>query len=136
MRQGILVGCYLLGLAAGASAPAHAQSPASSQQPRVSIGGFWSANVATARYLPKPIAIDSRQWSGGGVTVDVPLGGALSLDARAMWNRRGARLTLTPSNDVSLEVHADYLSLPVLFKVAGGGAVLRMRWPDRSSAFD
>lgn len=123
MHRTLRIGCSALALVAVLAAPAHAQSSAPGQPERVSIGGFWSANVATARYLPKPIAIASRQWNGGGVTVDVPIGASFSLDTRAMWNRRGAKLALTSSNSVSQEVFVDYVSLPVLFKAAAGGSV-------------
>jgi outer membrane protein with beta-barrel domain len=109
----VLIGASTSALAADASSPS---------SPRVTIGGFWSANLATVSSTPAPIAIESRQWNGGGATFDIPLGGPWSIDARAMWNRKGATLTLA-SNTVFQDVYADYLSMPVLFKVSGGGSV-------------
>src|SRR5262245_3277974 len=90
--------------------------------PHVSVGGFWSANLATVSSTPAPAATDARQWIGGGATVDVPLGGRWSFDVRAMWNRKGAKLTLV-NESLFQDVHADYLSMPLLFKVSGRGSV-------------
>ena len=115
MHRLILIGCSLVCLATRAEA-------ADASSSRVSIGGFWTANLATVVSTPEPVATDSRQWNGAGATVDVPLGGRFSLDARAMWNRRGAKLTLA-SNTAFQDVRADYLSMPLLFKVSGGGTV-------------
>jgi hypothetical protein len=68
--------------------------------PHISLGGFWSANVATVSYAPRPNGIEAQQWVGVGATGDVPMNQDVSLDVRAMWNRKGARLTLA-SNFVS-----------------------------------
>jgi hypothetical protein len=109
-------------VAASTSVRAADSSSSSSLSPRFSVGGFWSANLATVSSTPAPAAIDARQWNGGGATFEIPLAGSWSLDARAMWNRKGATLTLA-ANTVFQDVYADYLSMPVLFKVSGGGSV-------------
>jgi hypothetical protein len=90
--------------------------------PQVSVGAFWSANLATVSSTPAPAATEARQWIGGGVTVDVPLGGRWSFDVRAMWNRKGATLTLA-NGSLFQKVHADYLSMPLLFKISSRGSV-------------
>jgi hypothetical protein len=71
----------------------------------------------TSRPSPAPLEIAVQQWNGGGATVDVALGRGMSIDASAMWNRKGATLTIV-ANSAFQDVHADYLSVPVLFKAA------------------
>jgi outer membrane protein with beta-barrel domain len=122
MRRLILIGCSLVVVSVLTVRSARADAANASSTPRVSFAGFWTANLATVASTPKPVATDSKQWNGGGASVDVPLGGRFSFDARAMWNRKGAKLTLA-SNTLFQDVHADYLSMPLLFKVSGGGSV-------------
>jgi Outer membrane protein beta-barrel domain len=110
-------------LAAGASRQAHAQDRASTQpSPHVSIGGFFSANVASVAVNPSPGEVVSRQWEGGGATVDVPLTRLFSIDARAMWNRKGARLPVAGTSALQ-DISADYLSFPALVKASMPGSV-------------
>src|SRR5437899_10497472 len=80
---------------------------------RISVGGFWIASMATVSYRPTPLDIASQQWNGGGATLDVAIGRRMSIDTRAMWNRKGAKLTFV-ANSALQDVRADYLSIPVL----------------------
>jgi len=118
------IGSSLVLVLIAASTPVRAADGSSSppSSPHVSVGGFWSANLATVSSTPAPAAIDARQWSGGGATFEFRLAGPWSIDARAMWNRKGATLTLA-ANAVFQDVYADYVSMPLLFKVGGGGSV-------------
>lgn len=100
---------------------AAADDSASTEVPRLAIGGFWSANLATFRYRPAPFDIASQQWNGVGATIDMRIGAHASIDARAMWNRKGA--TLTSTTGTVQEVRADYLSIPLLFKASTSGPV-------------
>lgn len=88
---------------------------------RTTFGGFWSSNVATVSFKPSSSEVRHQQWSGGGVTADVSLTSHVSLDVRAMANRKGARLLLADS--VCQDVMADYVSLPVLIKFSAGSGV-------------
>ena len=87
---------------------------------RISVGGFWIASMATVSYRPTPLDIASQQWNGGGATLDVAIGRRMSIDTRAMWNRKGAKLTFV-ANSALQDVRADYLSIPVLFKAGTTG---------------
>lgn len=109
----------------GASRQAQAQDGTSTQpSPRVSVGGFWNANIANVAVSPSPGDVKARQWTGGGVTVHVPLSGIFSLDARAMWNRKGARLPVKlPGASGFQDVSVAYVSLPVLVKASMRGSV-------------
>jgi Outer membrane protein beta-barrel domain len=118
LRVGMSLACVLM---VGASRQAYAQDKTSTPA-HVSVGGFWSANVASVALNPSPGDVKSRQWEGGGATVDVPLSGILSIDARAMWNRKGARLPIAGTSAFQ-DVSADYLSFPVLVKASMRGAV-------------
>jgi hypothetical protein len=98
-----------------------ARAADSNDEPRrVAVGGFVSANLATVTYRPVPVNTESQQWNGGGATIDIALGGGISLDARAMWNRKGATFTNDPAGAFQT-VSADYLSMPILVKVGTHG---------------
>ncbi len=73
-----------------ASTTASAQESARDARPRV--GAFWSANFASVSLTPAVEGVTGRQWVGGGLTVEVPMTPRQSVEARAYWNRRGARL--------------------------------------------
>jgi Outer membrane protein beta-barrel domain len=124
MRRFLLTtSCLIVLLTAAASRVSADDGASRGEAPRVTVGGFWSANAATISYRPTPIDIASRQWIGAGATVDVPVGDCFSVDARAMWNRKGATLTLASGGAASQDVRADYLSVPILFKVSSRGPV-------------
>lgn len=89
---------------------------------RVSSGGFWSANFASVSLAPDVDGVKGKQWVGGGLSIDVPVGGVWSLDGRAYWNRRGARLPIAGVTGYQ-DVSADYLSLPLLLKATRPGMV-------------
>ena len=120
MGRSKMLGVLLaLVLVASASRQAYAQSGTA---PHVSIGGFWSSNVARVALSPSTGDVGSRQWMGGGATVNVPLAGIVSIDARAMWNRKGARLPIAGTSGFQ-DVSADYLSFPLLAKASMRGPV-------------
>lgn len=89
---------------------------------RVSPGGFWSANFASVSLAPAVDGVKGKQWVGGGLSIDVPLGGVWSLDGRAYWNRRGARLPIAGVAGYQ-DVSADYVSMPLLLKATRPGTV-------------
>ena len=110
-------------LEAGLSSQVYAQDVRSTPASKhVSIGGFWSANVATVAVDPNAGDVESRQWEGGGATVDVPIAGIFSIDARAMWSRKGVRLPLAGGTGFQ-DISAGYLSFPVLVKASMRGLV-------------
>jgi len=104
--------------------PAFAQSASPASMPHTTVGGFWGANLASVAWTPRPPDVKSQQWGAVGGTVDMPIGRAVSIDARAMWNRKGAKLTLA-SGGLTQLVRADYVSMPVLLKVSAPGRELR-----------
>jgi outer membrane protein with beta-barrel domain len=121
MRQIVLLGFIVSAAWSLAAVPAFADDAAAGVR-RIGVGGFWIANMATVSYSPAPVDITSHEWNGGGATVDIALGRHASIDARAMWNRKGAKLTLA-ANTAFQDVRADYLSIPVLFKAGTSGPV-------------
>lgn len=104
----------------GAAVPVSAQDR--SPERRVSVGAFWSANFASVSLVPDVTDVTGKQWVGGGLSLDVPLGRVWSLDGRAYWNRRGARVSI-PGTGGYQDVSADYISMPILFKAARPGTV-------------
>ena len=122
-------------MVAGASRQAYAQSgTAPHTAPHVSIGGFWGSNVASVALSPSTGEVGSHQWMGGGATVNVPLAGILSIDARAMWNRKGARLPIAGTTAFQ-DVSADYLRRCAdRFGCTGWAASNSPRGPKRESA--
>lgn len=103
-----------------------AASPVSAQEAgparRVSPGGFWSANFASVSLAPDVDGVKGKQWVGGGLSVDVPLGRVWSVDGRAYWNRRGARVPIAGTTGYQ-DVSADYITMPLLLKAARPGMV-------------
>lgn len=102
--------------AGGRGGTAAADAPADS---RPTIGGFWSTNLSTAAVPPGIGDVTHRGWSGAGATIDIPLDARWSLDARIMWNRKGARLQ-PRSVDGFQEISAHYISSPLMLKVKAG----------------
>lgn len=121
MYRKTVVALLVAGIAAGAPCYAHAQEAA--RPDRVSAGGFWSANFATVSRSPDVEGVEGRQWVGGGLTVAIPFGPVWSLDARAFWNRRGARLPVVQGTTGHRDISADYVSMPLLIRASGAGTV-------------
>lgn len=46
-----------------------------------------------------------------------------AIEARGLWVRKGAKLTSSVFADAEFRIEIDYVSVPVLFKLRGGGAV-------------
>lgn len=110
----------VVGLLCCAAVPVSAQER--SPERRVSPGAFWSANFASVSLAPEVDGVKGRQWVGGGLSLEVPLGRVWSLDGRAYWNRRGARLPIAGTGGYQ-DVSADYISIPLLLKAARPGTV-------------
>lgn len=120
MSRKTLVALLVSGIVIESATLAHAQESARPDRP--SVGAFWSANFSSVSLAPAVDGIKGRQWVGAGLTLEVPFGPVWSIDARAFWNRRGARLPV-PGTTGYQDTSADYLSMPVLVKASGTGTV-------------
>lgn len=120
MSRKTLVTLLVSGIVFGSSTVARAQEPA--RPDRVSAGAFWSANFSSVSLSPTVDDVKGRQWIGGGLTLEVPFGQMWSIEARAFWNRRGARLPV-PGTSGYQDISADYVSMPLLVKASGTGSV-------------
>lgn len=119
MVRALLSIALVLGIAAplaSAQPATPADNPAGS---RPTVGGFLSTNLSTAALPPGLGEITHRGWTGAGAAVDVPFGARWSLDARLMWNRKGARLQ-PQGIDGFQELSAHYISAPLMVKVKAG----------------
>lgn len=114
-----MIRVFVVMLLLGAAAPVFAQSPTDDG---IRIGGFIGANKAWVAAAPAPAKTASKEWTSGGATVDIQLSSHLSIDARAMYQRKGAKLSLV-ANAISQDVSADYISGPVLLKLRSSGDV-------------
>ena len=75
MRSLYLLGFTMVTLwSVGTSRVYAADDAAAVDSRRISVGGFWIANMATVSYRPTPLDIASQQWNGGGATLDVAIG--------------------------------------------------------------
>ena len=111
----VFVVMFVLALAA----PALAQTPSADG---VRVGGFIGANKAWVTAEPAPQKTASKEWTSGGITIDVPLSSMLSLDFRAMYQRKGANLSLV-TNALSQDISADFISGPVFLKLRSSGNI-------------
>jgi len=99
-----------------------AQTPAKSP---VRIGVFGGVSLARVQWTPAPaFQIDSSTLGAAGVSFERRIRGPLFIETRVQWARRGAEACLEESPLVKGDFWIDYLSVPALLKVKGGG---RMR---------
>lgn len=100
----------------------HASS-AIAQETRFGVLGGLS--LATITFEPEPEDFDLERITGpaGGITVEFGVNDNFAIEARGLWVRKGAKLTSSVFSDAEFRIEIDYVSVPVLFKLRGGGAI-------------
>jgi opacity protein-like surface antigen len=59
----------------------------------------------------------------GGAALEFGVNDNFAVEARGLWVRKGAKLTAPGFDDAAFRISIDYLTVPVLFKLRGGGAI-------------
>ena len=92
----------------------------------VRFGVFGGVSFATLDFDPElnVEGIDKERAIGpaGGVTAEFALSEKFLIDTRAQWVRKGVKFTALDLGDADARIRIDYLSVPVLFKLKGGGS--------------
>lgn len=90
----------------------------------VRFGVLGGVSFATIDFDPEPEAIELERITGpaGGVTAEFALADNFAIDARALWVRKGAEFAPGES-DAGARIRIDYVAVPVLFKLRGGGSI-------------
>jgi opacity protein-like surface antigen len=98
-------------------------SPAFAQQIRFGILGGLS--LATIEFDPDPgdFEFGRREGPAAGVSLEFGLNDHFAIEPRALWVRKGAELTDSDFGALDSSIQIDYVSVPVFFKLRGGGAI-------------
>jgi opacity protein-like surface antigen len=98
---------------------------ATAQDSGVRFGVLGGISYAKITFDPEPEDFELERLTGpaGGLTIEFPLSDNVLIDTRALYVRKGAKLTSSEFGDAEFRIQIDYVSVPVLLKLKGGGSV-------------
>lgn len=98
---------------------------ATAQDSGVHFGVLGGVSLAKITFDPDPADFELERITGGagGITVGFAVSDNFLIDTRALWVRKGAKLTSSAFGNAEFRIEIDYISVPVLFTLKGGGSV-------------
>lgn len=95
---------------------------ASATAQEVRFGILGGVSLATIEFDPDPGDVDFERLTGpvAGGSLEIGVNDNFAIEPRALWVRKGAKVSLGAAE---ARTEIDYVSVPVLFKLRGGGAI-------------
>jgi hypothetical protein len=112
-------------LAVVALAPSLASAEETQRRFRLGILGEMGWSRLSITPSDPELATGSAARAGAGLSVDVRLTDAVSLEGRALFAHRGGTFTYDDEERVKASLDARYFTIPVLLKASAGHGVLR-----------